>query len=145
MPPNPLDNICRFVYMFRMKSIVSLLAAAALVLGLSPASRAAELLMFEEDWCHWCETWNDEIGVIYSKTTEGQRAPLRRIDIHGKFPGDVALVSRPQYTPTFILIENGRELGRIEGYPGEDFFWALLGQLLDRLPKEDTSAAKVVN
>jgi thioredoxin-related protein len=100
-------------------------------------ARAAELLMFEEEWCEWCERWNEEIGVIYDKTDEGQRAPLRRIDIHGAFP-DVELALRPHYTPTFVLIENGREIGRIEGYPGEDFFWGLLGQLLERLPKQKT-------
>ncbi|MEM1300757.1 MAG: hypothetical protein AAGH68_15910 [Pseudomonadota bacterium] len=128
-----------------MKSITRLLTSALLAFGIATEVRAAELLMFEEDWCHWCERWDDEIGVIYNKTDEGRSAPLRRIDIHGTFPAEVTLVSRPQYTPTFILIEDGRELGRIEGYPGEDFFWGLLGRLLDRLPEEDTSAAPVVN
>ncbi|MEO1490630.1 MAG: hypothetical protein AAFV19_00570 [Pseudomonadota bacterium] len=109
--------------------IVALLLTITTVLPV----RAAELLMFEEEWCHWCERWNDEIGVIYHKTDEGKRAPLTRVDIHGTFP-DVDLALRPQYTPTFVLIENGREIGRIEGYPGEDFFWGLLGRLLEKLP-----------
>ena len=90
--------------------------------------------MFEEDWCHWCERWNEEIGVIYDKTEEGQRAPLVRVDIHDKFPEGLVLKSRPQYTPTFILVQDGQELGRIEGYPGEDFFWGLLGRLLEKAP-----------
>ncbi len=34
------------------------------------------------------------------------------------------------FTPTFVLVENGVELARIEGYPGEDFFWGLLGMIL---------------
>jgi hypothetical protein len=29
-----------------------------------------------------------------------------------------------------VLVENGAEIGRIEGYPGEDFFWGLLKQML---------------
>ena len=99
-------------------------------------ARATELLMFEEKWCHWCERWNEEIGVIYDKTEEGQRAPLVRVDIHDKFPERLVLNSRPQYTPTFILVENGREMGRIEGYPGEDFFWGLLGRLLQNASEE---------
>ena len=99
-----------------------------------PRAVAAELLMFEEKWCHWCDRWNEEIGVIYHKTTEGRIAPLRRVNIHGKFPDEIVLVSRPQYTPTFVLVDKGREIGRIEGYPGEDFFWGLLARLLERLP-----------
>jgi hypothetical protein len=34
------------------------------------------------------------------------------------------------------LLQNGVETGRIEGYPGEDFFWPLLGDMLK------TAAAK---
>ena len=95
---------------------------------------AAELLMVEQPGCHWCEVWNDEIGGIYAKTDEGRLAPLLRLDLHDGIPDGLTLDSRPQYTPTFILIEDGREIGRIEGYPGEHFFWPLLGKLLDRLP-----------
>ncbi|MEM7743289.1 MAG: hypothetical protein AAF409_06215 [Pseudomonadota bacterium] len=114
--------------------------AAGIVVATALPLRAAELLMFEEDWCHWCEAWNEAIGVIYDKTEEGQRAPLRRVDIHGTFPNNVKLESRPHYTPTFVLVHEGKEIGRIEGYPGEDFFWGLLARLLERLPAETTSA-----
>lgn len=43
-----------------------------------------------------------------------------------------------RYTPTFVLIENGEELGRIEGYPGDAFFWGLLDRLLQKLPPAPT-------
>ena len=117
-----------------------LFAAAIAALGgaLGGAGQAADLVMVEEAGCHWCERWNEEIGVIYDKTEEGRRAPLRRVDIHA-LPGELAFASRPQYTPTFILFEDGAEIGRIEGYPGEDFFWPLLARLIERLPKDGGS------
>lgn len=96
--------------------------------------------MFEEDWCQWCARWNEEIGGIYHKTDEGRRAPLQRVDIHGTFPDDVEFASRPHYTPTFILVDKGREIGRIEGYPGQDFFWGLLVLLLDKLPTKEAGS-----
>ena len=102
--------------------------------------RAAELLMFEEKWCHWCEKWNEEIGVIYDKTAEGKRAPLRRIDVHNGMPAEVDLKTRVQYTPTFVLVDEGKEIDRIEGYPGEDFFWGLLGRMLEKLPQTQQRA-----
>ena len=89
--------------------------------------------MFEEQRCHWCAQWNEDVGVVYHKTDEGRRAPLRRVDIHGTFPDGITLASRPRYTPTFVLIDEGQEVGRIEGYPGEDFFWGLLGKMLRKL------------
>ncbi len=30
-------------------------------------------------------------------------------------------------------LENGLEIGRIRGYPGEDFFWGLLGEMIEKL------------
>ena len=116
--------------MFRVLSI-GLISLAAFV---AHPLAAAELVMVEETYCHWCERWNEEIGVVYDKTDEGERAPLRRVDISESIPEDLTFKSRPNYTPTFILVDDGREVGRIEGYPGEDFFWPLLGQLLAKLP-----------
>ena len=36
-------------------------------------------------------------------------------------------------TPLFVLVDRGREIGRIRGYPGEDHFWGLLGVLMKKL------------
>jgi thioredoxin-related protein len=91
-----------------------------------------QLVMVEEHGCVWCEQWNEDISGIYPKTEEGQKAPLRRIDIHDDIPADLEFSKSLHYTPTFVLMKNGREAGRIEGYPGEDFFWGLLGRLLDQ-------------
>lgn len=107
--------------------------AFAIALLFALPLRAAELLMFEEHRCPWCAQWNEDVGVVYHKTDEGRRAPLRRVDIHSRFPEGITLASRPRYSPTFVLIDDGQEVGRIEGYPGEDFFWGLLGKLLSKL------------
>ncbi len=92
--------------------------------------RAAELVMVEEPGCIYCERWNAEISEIYPKTPEGMAAPLVRVlrKTSGMHAYDFA---RPVvFTPTFVLVEDGAELARIEGYPGEDFFWGLLGMML---------------
>jgi hypothetical protein len=41
---------------------------------------------------------------------------------HEPIPSTIELVSRPRYTPIFILIDNETEVGRIEGFPARDFF-----------------------
>ncbi len=99
------------------------------VLAAAPAA-AQQLLMFDSPNCEWCEAWEQDVGVIYDKTPQGRSLPLRRLPLADGLPADVA-VNRPViYTPTFILVESGREVGRITGYPGEDFFWSLLDELL---------------
>lgn len=102
------------------------------MLAVSPARADLSLLMFEEVGCVWCARWNADVSTEYPITPEGLAAPLRRLDIHDPLPDDLVLSSRPRFTPTFVLVEDGEELGRIEGYPGEDFFWGLLARLLER-------------
>lgn len=97
-------------------------------------TRAAELLMLEQPGCHWCERWNEEIGVAYPKTAEGKRAPLRRVDITQSWPEDLKNIRPERMTPTFILVEDGIEIDRLRGYPGEHFFWPLLESMLSKLP-----------
>lgn len=113
-----------------MRAAALLLAFVLIVPGLP---RAAELVMVEQRGCAWCERWDAEIGPIYPKTEEGARAPLRRVQIRA-LPDDIAFASRPVFTPTFVLVADGRELGRIEGYAGDEFFWFILGELLDAHP-----------
>lgn len=91
---------------------------------------SAELVMVEQAGCHWCAKWNEEISHIYPKTDEGKRVPLRRVDLRD-LPDGIAFSSPPVFTPTFVLVEDGQELGRIEGYGGDEFFWFLLNRLLD--------------
>ena len=88
------------------------------------------LLMVEREGCIYCAAWNREIGPGYAKSSEGRSAPLLRLDIGGAWPDGLVLDRRPVITPTFILIERGRELARLEGYPGEDFFYPLIDGML---------------
>jgi len=94
---------------------------------------AAELLMFREHGCSWCEKWDEEIGEIYPKTTEGKAAPLRQLNIHDPIPEYVAKNGLVHFSPTFVLVDDGAEIGRITGYPGEDNFWWFLEELVKKM------------
>lgn len=89
----------------------------------------SQLFMAEEKGCYWCAKWHEEIAHIYPKSPEGHAAPLVRYDLNNEIP-DVAFAKSVHFTPTFILVKNGVEVGRIEGYPGEDFFWGLLAMMI---------------
>jgi len=106
------------------------------------SSRAAELIMFEQAGCTWCETFDREIAPIYPKTSEGQRAPLRRISIDQPLPSELAFIEIERLTPLFVLVDNGREIGRIRGYPGEDHFWGLLGVLVKKMDGAGTGGER---
>ncbi|WP_300515071.1 thioredoxin family protein [Aliiroseovarius sp.] len=120
--------------LFRKLAAAAALALTTLTAGLTAGlpARAAELVMVEESGCVWCARWEAELGAIYPKTPEGQLAPLRKVEIveTRDDTSGIAFARPVLFTPTFVLVEDGRELARIEGYPGEDFFWGLLGGIL---------------
>lgn len=112
------------------RTVTAFLIMLGMLLG---SANAAELVMVEQDGCGWCERWNAEIAPAYPNTEESKRAPLRRVNIKN-LPDDIDFQSPPIFTPTFVLVEEGRELGRLEGYMGPDFFWFRLATLLDAHP-----------
>jgi thioredoxin-related protein len=118
-----------------MRKIHSLFALICVMFIASTLSRAhaAELVMFEQAGCAWCQVFDREVASVYDKTAEGARAPLRRVTLGKPLPPDLAFIAVERLTPLFVLVDKGREIGRIRGYPGEDHFWGLLGVLIKKL------------
>ncbi len=128
-----------------ISAVTVFLTGLMTVMALPAAANAAELLMFESSHCPWCVRWHDQIGVIYPKTEEGRIAPLRTVDVDYSLPDDIVHISPGYYTPIFVLVDDGREIGRIIGYPGEDFFWALLDQMIEKMQKNRAAALAIPN
>jgi hypothetical protein len=113
-----------------MRRLIAALTLALAALAAAPLRAEALLVMVEERGCLWCARWTEEIGPEYPLTAEGRAAPLRRVNLHGPLPEDIAFAGSLRVTPTFVLVRDGVEVSRLEGYPGEDFFWGLLGRML---------------
>lgn len=114
---------------FLAKAIGFLLLALATI---GPArAETLELLMFERKGCVYCARWDREIGASYALTEEGKKAPLRKIDLDKGQP-DLALDAPVRFSPTFVLMKDGREVGRITGYMNDAMFWGLFSKMVQR-------------
>jgi thioredoxin-related protein len=122
-----------------------LISILLVTLLLAPAARSAELVMFEQRGCVWCQKFDREIAPAYDKTSEGKRAPLRRQDIAMPVAAELAFINRERFTPVFVLIDEGREIGRIRGYPGDTFFWGLLANLIEKLDRGESAPPEPAN
>ena len=102
---------------------VAPLAAQSPPLSSSPVI----LLLVEDRGCPYCALWDRDVGPAYARSPEGRFAPLVR-----RFRGsrDVSFLTGVAFSPTFVLLKEGREVGRIVGYSGPDFFWSDLSPLL---------------
>lgn len=98
------------------------------------ASTAADLVMLSQPGCAWCLRFKKEIAPAYGNSAEGKTAPLREIDITGPWPADLPDLRTDRFTPTFVLVDEGKEVARMRGYAGDEFFWFLLGEMLAKLP-----------
>lgn len=75
------------------------------------------------------------MGPVYPLTPQGQQAPLRMIDLDARKNASVAepALERPvRYSPTFVLLRDGREVGRITGYMDDAMFWGVFSKMLEQ-------------
>jgi len=121
-----------------MKYVSAIMVVLANMLSFSSPAFTAELVMLDQQGCAWCERWKKEIGPIYPKTDEAKIAPLRMVDINKPIPADLKNISIERFTPSFILVEDGKEISRMRGYAGDEFFWFLLDEMITKLPEKST-------
>ena len=107
----------------------------------APAIQAAELIVFHSPDCGWCRVWEREVGIVFPRTAEARVLRLSRVDVADPLPSRLQNLKRVHYTPTFVVLDEGREIGRIAGYKGEEFFWWELQEIIQRLPSSKTHTA----
>ncbi|MDP2355012.1 MAG: hypothetical protein Q8M31_02990 [Beijerinckiaceae bacterium] len=120
-----------------MSRLANILVAAALSLSTASAALADtfELLMFERAGCVYCVRWDREVGPAYPLTPQGQLAPLRKISLDNGQPKGLGLDMPVRYSPTFVLMKDGKEAGRITGYMSDAMFWGIFAKMLEAQQK----------
>ena len=127
----------------RRDVLVGMLACAAVVTaGRATPSRAGaiQVVMCRRAGCPWCHAWDREIGGIWPKSDVGARHPMLMVDLDADPIPQIALARPVRFTPTFVVARDGAEIGRIEGYPGQDFFWGLIQRLVAQAEAGDEAA-----
>ena len=111
------------------------ISSAALLFAVSSAfaaeqaaeqARSLELVFITSEHCPFCKAWERDVGQIYDSTPYALKARLRRVDLGDVVSALPAGAVKVFGTPTFLIVENNTEIGRIEGYQSSEmFFWAL--------------------
>ncbi|MGJ8686057.1 MAG: hypothetical protein ACSHWQ_01160 [Spongiibacteraceae bacterium] len=121
-------------------SILLILLISSLSLG---SAQAAELLYFKLHNCPACQAFERQAGTLYQRTYAANIAPIRDLymddDDHEQ---RITLlgISPPAIAPTFVLMHQNRELGRIVGYDQPSVFWSSLAELLRPLISQQSNS-----
>ncbi len=92
------------------------------------ATAPAVLVMIGDPGCPYCARWEREVAPGYIASEDGKLVPLVRRYRHAP---DIAFIERVVFSPTFVLLVRGREIGRIVGYGGADLFWMQMAALIE--------------
>ena len=90
--------------------------------------------------CGACRQFDREVGPIYSKTDESVALPLERVLIDDWQADQHQLVDCASAevigTPTFLQIQDCRELDRITGYSDAELFWLGHRRMMNRIESD---------
>ena len=90
-----------------------------------------KLLYFYSDTCAYCKAWENEIANIYLKTEFEGQFKLSFVDFSSNADLEkYGILKIVKVTPTFIFVKDKTEVGRIEGYNGQELFWWQVDEII---------------
>ena len=114
----------------------SLFAVIAILGFASTGTRAIDLIMFEGPNCGTCKLFKREVLPIYAASPAGKVFPLWVVEMGSKLS---FRINEPvTFTPTFVWVDNGVEVGRFSGYYGKAQFFNIVNKAANR--RQRTSA-----
>ena len=100
-------------------------------INITYAEARGKLLYFYSDTCAYCKVWENEIANIYLKTEFEDEFKLSFINFFSNVELEEYGISKiVKVTPTFIFVKDKTEVGRIEGYNGQELFWWQVDEII---------------
>ena len=126
-----INCLCFVKFILKIVLMAKIILFTVLLLIGSPINASEKNGLFRlvyvfSDYCVFCKAWERDVGRLYGDTEYAKKAPLYKIDISLFSEHFTDVRKNVSVTPTFILMSENDEIGRIVGYQNSDmFFWAL--------------------
>lgn len=91
---------------------------------------AVELIAFEAPGCTYCAVFRRDVMPNYATSLAGKQAPLRFVDVNDEDAERLELTRPITIVPTVVVVREGREIGRIDGYVGPINFHRMIDTML---------------
>lgn len=89
-----------------------------------------EIIAFEAQGCTYCAHFRKDIARSYERSERSKRAPVRYLDVKAGEVANLKLAGAITLLPTAVILRDGIEIGRIDGYTGRENFYRVLDTLV---------------
>lgn len=89
-----------------------------------------ELVVMEAPGCTYCTLFRRDVLPSYQASERAKDVPIRFVDINDEAASALGLDGPVDVVPTFVVLQNNKEIGRIPGYTGPEFFFHTMNYLL---------------
>jgi thioredoxin-related protein len=85
-----------------------------------------EMVVLEVSGCIYCNVFRRQLLPTYKASKKAKKIPIRFVDVNDPAVAEIGLTQPVGIVPTFVILENNQEIGRIPGYMSRrDFFRAI--------------------
>ncbi len=124
----------KYLLAFALLVFTAAATRAALDVGAAPNTSRLQLIVMEAPGCTYCKVFRRDILPSFATSERGKALPVRFLDVNDLERANLTLDSSVDMVPTFVLVQDRREVGRIAGYVGPAAFFQSIGHLLSTLP-----------
>ena len=94
--------------------------------AIEQATARTEIVVFEAPGCHHCTAFREHLGARYAASTTADKAPLRYVDATQPEAANFPLNGEIRLLPTIVVMQDGHEVDRLEGYPLPEMFFSMI-------------------
>lgn len=118
--------------LFTVAALITALSTsnAARDLISAPSSADAELIVIEVEGCVYCKVFRRDVLPGYLASQRSKEVPIRFIDYNTQAAADLPLNGPVTIVPTFVMMKDNREVGRLPGYVGRNEFFKAVTHML---------------
>ncbi len=120
-------------------SCVLVAMAAGLEAGIdpdasTPNASSLQLVVMEAPGCTYCGIFRRDVLPSYEASERAKELPVRFLDVNDTAVAELELQTSVNIVPTFIVVKDNKEIGRIPGYVGPEDFYHSINYLLSIAP-----------
>lgn len=95
-----------------------------------PTAVTQELIVLEAPNCIYCAIFRRDVLPNYQKSKRAAELPIRFLDLNDPAADQLKLSSSVTIVPTVVLMRDGSEAGRIDGYWGPEAFFQSISRMM---------------